>query len=128
LEPSALVGIVTDANHPEISWEDNKPTPQHKISDLQCNNEPEREFKDGDFLMFLMCLPDAKHPYLQGKVTVAQASWEAISTTTTLNKSAQQNWLKKIVWPQVLRLTINAWHLKCKQHDYIAHLLCFNSF
>lgn len=74
LEPSTLVGIVTDANHPEISCEDNKPSPQHKLGDLQCSNEPKPEFKDGDFLMFLMCLPDAKHPNLKGKVTVVQAS------------------------------------------------------
>lgn len=73
MEPSTLVGIVTDANYPEIC-EDNKPTPQHKIGDLQCSNKPEPKFKDGDFLMFLMCLPDAKHPNLQEKVTVVQAS------------------------------------------------------
>lgn len=73
LEPSTIVGIVIDANHPEISCEDNKPTPQHKLSDLQCSNEPAPKFKDGYFLKFLMCLPDAKHPNLQGKVTVVQA-------------------------------------------------------
>jgi len=90
------VGIVTDANHPEISCEDNKPNPQHKLSDLQCSNELEPKFKDCDFLMFLMCLPDAKDPYLQGKVTVVQACLEAISMIK-INKSAQQNWLKKII-------------------------------
>jgi hypothetical protein len=90
------VGIVTNANHPEISYEDNKPTPQHKLSDLECSNEPEPKFKEGDFLMFLTCLPDAKHPNLQGKVTVVQACLEAISMIK-LNKSARQNWLKKIV-------------------------------
>jgi hypothetical protein len=85
------VGIVTDANHPEISCEH---TPQHKLSDLQCSNEPQPKFKDGYFLTFLMCLPDAK-PNLRGKVTVVQACLEAISMMR-LNKSAQQNWLKKI--------------------------------
>jgi hypothetical protein len=43
-----------------------------------------------------MCLPDAKYPNLQGKVTVVQACLEAISMIK-LNKSAQQSWLKKIV-------------------------------
>jgi hypothetical protein len=90
------MGIVADTNHPEIPCEDNKPTPQHELSDLQCSNKTEPKFKDGDFLMFLMRLPDAKHSNLWGKVTVVQACLEAISVIK-LNKSAQQNWLKKIV-------------------------------
>jgi hypothetical protein len=39
-----------------------------------------------------MCLLDAKHPNLHGKVIVVQAI-----SKIKLNKSAQQNWLKKIV-------------------------------
>jgi hypothetical protein len=90
------VGIVTDANHPEISCEDNKHIPQHKLSDSQCSNKPETKSKAGDFLMFHMCLPDAKHPHRQGKVTVVQACLKAFSMIK-LNKSAQQKWLKKIL-------------------------------
>jgi hypothetical protein len=90
------VGIVTDASHPGKSCEDNQPTPQHKLSDSQCSNKPETKFKDSDFLMFHMCLPDAKHPHLQGKVTVVQACLKAFSMIK-LNKSVQQKWLKKIL-------------------------------
>jgi hypothetical protein len=91
------VGTVAGANHPKISCDDNKPIRQHKLSDSQCGNEPKTKFKDDDFLMFHMCLPDTKHPHRQRKVTVMQTCLKAFSMIK-LNTSVQQKLLKKVLW------------------------------